>query len=202
MFKRGCIPLGRYEGPVGKLMSGSATAPRDPSAVSYLPGLGNRVRKSHALLTGAFRSVLDAHWLRDYVSCLAHLRHFERLLDDYLAHDEVLREAYIASPADGDGERLAALRALRTRLRHLVGQAHDIAALHPSDLHPPCRMDFALEFLGMSKTLRECLEQQEAQLLPLYKARSADDESARSGDASEIAGAGDPPAVAGWPRSA
>jgi len=33
-------------------------------------------------------------------------------------------------------------------------------------------MDFALEFLGMSRTLRECLEQQEAQLLPLYEAKA------------------------------
>ncbi len=172
MFNRVRIRLERYEGPIGKITCASATAPRDASSVSYLPGLGNRLRHSHAALTGAFRAVLDSHWLRDYVSCLAHLRRFERLLDDYLAHDEVLREAYIAWGSDGDNERLSTLRALRTRLRHLAGQAHDIATLRPSDLHPPCPMDFALEFLGMSRTLRECLEQQEAQLLPLYEAKA------------------------------
>jgi len=202
MFNRVGIPLGRCEGPIDKVMSGSATAPRDPSSVSYLPGLGNRLRRNHAVLTGALRAVLDSHWLRDYVTCLAHLRHFERVLDDYLAHDEVLREAYIAWAGEGDGERLAVLRKLRTRLRHLAGQAHDIASLRPSDLHPPCQMDFALEFLGMSRTLRECLEQQEAQLVPLYKVPVGDNGRVRPENANESAGPGTPSASSKWPRSA
>jgi hypothetical protein len=171
MFDRIRILLGPHEGPIGRHVRASTPVTPERGRSTYRPGIGNRMRQEHAALMAALRAVLDSHWRRDYVSCLAHLRRFDRQLDDYLASDEVLLEAYLAMPVDGEAERMESLRALRTRLRTIARQAHEFAGLRPSELHPPCRLDFGLAFLAMAKSLRECLEGQMACLLPLYKAR-------------------------------
>ena len=184
MFDRIRILLGPHEGPIGRLVQASAPAPAVQPRTTHEGGFGDRMRREHAALRDTLRSVLDGHCRRDFVSCLAHLRRFDRMLQQYLANHDARLEAHIMAQAVTESERLQSLRTLRARLRHLARQAHELAGLRPSDLHPPCRQDFGLAFLGMSKSLRDSLDGFEARLLPLYRAEDgADDGAVKSGAA-------------------
>ena len=141
---------------------GPAVAPAEAP-----PGLPERMRGLHTRMVQVFQRALEQHLRGHYDACVAQLGEFDRVLRAYLGNEEAEFEDYMNERLAGESQYLLAMRQVRARLRQLARQVHEmLQPPHPSRLNPARTGGNGLLFENMLKTLINCIDTTELDLLP------------------------------------
>ena len=142
-----------------------------PAAGSPHSDLAERMRQMHVLLIHAFQRAATSYRHGRFDGCVLELGEFDRVLRAYLAGEEAELQDIMTLRHASEPHRLLAMRQVRAKLRQLARRVHEmLQPPHPSRPNPARGPGHELEFDQMQRTVLQCVDTSERELLPLLGA--------------------------------
>jgi hypothetical protein len=140
-----------------------------PGSVPFRAELPDELEALQARIAESLRALERSCRERDFERLAGQLAAFDRTLHQYLIDEGLQFEPYLRCALEQDHETLLLMNRLRSRLRELAREVHDVAelALHANGARTLRVVDEVIARVG--RELAQCFEHQRTLLFPRYR---------------------------------